>query len=305
MTFLVNFCPVNRSTLNTHVELFPALFPPRVREPAGELVKSDVGGAPVGHLGTLHARSHARTHARTQKEEETKMYDANVVMYLVQNNYVHLDVERIMFDACEKQDAECLRLLHVSNALTTGQRLAVANKAREVDFPEGIEIVMSNATPVEAAEPARKRRSGGQRRTASVNLKNTTVAEYKDAILYGRARAQYRLPLLDAIEGKGIKMNYGVAHHFGTNDCLEDAPLVVEDPASVQLWLQEVLKLDAQKTAGQGALRAMLNHFHKAHKQQPSPAVSTVESDTGTGTLDEQCFEDLSDIEDLPDRTDA
>ena len=231
------------------------------------------------------------------------MYDANAVMYLVQNNYVHLDVERIMFDACEKRDAECLRLLHVNNALTTDQRLAVANKAREVDFPEGKEILMSDAAPVETAEPARKRRSGGQRRTASVDLKNATVAEYKHAILHGRARNQYRLPLLDAIDGKGIKMNYGVAHQFGANDCLKGAPLVVEDPVSVELWLKEVLKLDVHKTAGQGALRAMLNHFQKAHKQQSSPVASTVESDAGT--LDEQCFEDLPAIEDLPDCNDA
>jgi len=107
-----------------------------------------------------------------------------------------------------------------------------------------------------------------------VNLKHLTVTQYKRAILDERARIKYRLPLMDAIQGKGIKMAFGIAHNFGTNDCLKNAPLVVEDIDSVNLWRREVSKLDRRTTANAGALKAVLNHCYIAHLRESEEASS-------------------------------
>lgn len=198
------------------------------------------------------------------------MYDTNFINHLIEHDYVALNTESILFAACEKRDAGTLRLLCVNIDLTTSQRLAGANKAQELDFHEGIEIIMSSATPSAPSVPAPKRRSTGQR-AKSKDIKGLSVADLKQAFLEKRARPQYALPLRDAIDGKGIKMNYGIEHQFGTGMCLKDAPLVVEDVNSVELWLKEVRKLKTLETAGQGALRAALGHFLRAlHEEEKS-----------------------------------
>jgi len=186
-----------------------------------------------------------------------------MMQYFIDNNYVQFDLQKIAISAAERGDIEAIKHAQASEPLEFETGHTALNKAKENGHDECEAFLRKLFTPKQ--EPVVQRQPG--KRQKLTNLGGITGFEELKAAVFSndkeRAPLCYSKLLKIAFEGNGVKMDKGHDNYYGDNDCLRDCKLNIDDIESINVWLREIAKVDIKLTAGQGSLRAVLNHFKR------------------------------------------
>ena len=189
---------------------------------------------------------------------------ATMMQYFIDNNYVQFDLQKIAISAASRGDIEAIKHVQSSEPIEFETGFAALSAAKENGHDQ-CEAFLRDLFKIKQAPVVRKQSSG--KRQKLTNLSGITDFEELKAAVFSndktRAPLCYSKLLKIAFEGNGVKMDKGHDNYYGDNDCLRDCKLNIDDIESINVWLREIAKVDIKLTAGQGSLRAVLNHFKR------------------------------------------